>query len=287
MANENKTRSGWWILLYLSPLYLLLAYPLYKWHKKITSPDVSLTSEEYRAFASDEGELKKSSVLDSYTPNLHDLSYTVRYKTEGETADYKDENRKKTVRTDSRRSTSADLKRARKKSSGNRKSASYLSVKMREYMSIGSQKGYMTSLLGKVMNNPKVMKALFNNSLVVKGFMQRGTVKKALSSPEQLTNYITKTNAVNNFLSNPVVQKALNSPAVVNTIASSKLMSEIINSPAISGLVKDPSKINQIISENPELGKLLSNPNIMNALMNNPATAGAMTNINIGGMKFR
>lgn len=278
MTEGKKRKSGWLILLYLSPLYLLLAWPLYKWHQKVNSPDLLLDEDDYWAFAKDEGEIKDSVSLDAYVPKLNDVSYTVSYKTGGEK---KEKEEQKPISAYHRESFGKKKPAKRNKAGPSAKKTAQKNagIKSREYMSIGHQKGYMTSLVGKIMGNEKVMKAIFNNSLVVNGFMQRDTVKAALSSPEALADYLSNTGAANNFLSNPVVQKALNNPTAVNTVASSKLMNEILDSPAISGLMKDPDKLNKIMSENPQLGELLMNPNVMNAIMNNPEMAGAMQNI--------
>ena len=281
MANENKT-SGWKIFFYLTPLYVILGYPLYNWHQKINSSDVNLSKNDYGAFSSDEGEIKKTFSSEPNIPNFNDMGYSVNYKSGGEIPDKR---QSRSAYTRQKPSSSKRTSARRKKQSSNQKrdsnSGGEESIRDRETKYIGQKKGFLTSAVGKAMKNPKVVKALFNNSLVIKGFMGRDKVKKVLKSPDALADYIINTNAASNFLNNSVVKTALNNPAIVGAVASSKLASKLLSSPAVKGLMEDTNKMNEILTANPNLIPLLTNPNVVNALMQNPETAGALSNLNL------
>jgi hypothetical protein len=279
MADEKKT-SGWKIFFYLTPLYIILGYPLYNWHKKINSGDINLSKDDYSAFSSNKGEIKKTSFSASHTPDLNDSGYSGSYKSGGERPD-----EKKSQRTYQRQEEKLRKTNKPKKQNPNQKQKSNSGagerIRDRETQYVGQKKGYLTSVVGKAMKSPKVVKALFNNPLVVKGFMSRDTVKKALKDPDALANYITNTNAASNFLNNSVVKAALNNPTVVSALVSSKMAGTLLSSPAVKGLLKDSDKMNEILSSNPELINLLTNPSIMSGLSQNPDAAGVLANLNL------
>ncbi|MBU2530576.1 MAG: hypothetical protein KKD35_06000, partial [Elusimicrobia bacterium] len=165
MANEKKT-SGWKIFFYLTPLYIILGYPLYNWHKKINSGDVNLSKDDYGAFSSDEGEIKKPSFAKSHTPKFNDIGYSVSYNTGGESPDEEEEQRTYQKQENSPIKTSQNKKQNynRNQNAGqNQKSNSGPgeSIRDRETQYIGQKTGYLTYAINKAMKNPKVVKALF------------------------------------------------------------------------------------------------------------------------------
>ncbi len=292
MDGEQK-RSGWKIWLYMTPLYILLAIPLVKWTMKLNSPDVKLSKDEYSAFNSSEGELKREKPA-AYDPGLSDLANTIRYRSGGE-----DEEGQALVTSGGEDGTAsggrsgAGAKAAAKPGprggqyrpqSGAQAALESQDTKNKSQMSVGAQKGYLTYAVGKAMSNPKAVSALFNNSWVVKGFMGRDTVKAALGSEQGLKNYLNDPVRVNNFLGNPVVKAAMNNPAVVSAFAGSSMASSILNSPAVQQMMQDPQAVNNLLATNPQLAQVLGNQAVMTALANNPQTAGIAGALG-GGMK--
>ncbi|MEA3307573.1 MAG: hypothetical protein U9Q34_07290 [Elusimicrobiota bacterium] len=279
MENENK-KSGWKIFFYLTPLYIILGYPIYNWHQKVNSGDVNISKEDYSAFASDEGEIKQSAVSKSYEPEFQDVGYSVNYRSDGES----DDTRISRQTSDRKKVQSRENAKNRKQKTARTRSQirdkGKESIRDRETKYIGKKKGFLTSAVGKAMKNPKVVKALFNNGLIVNGFMGRDKVKEVLQNPDALADYIKNTPAASNFLNNAVVKKALNNPAVMGAIASSKLINTLMATPAVKGLLNDEQKVSDILAANPELMPLLSNPAIMGALMQNPDAANALSNLN-------
>jgi hypothetical protein len=77
--DQEPEKSGWKIWLYLTPVYIIAAIPLARWTMKINSSDVDLSKDDYRAFNSQEGEIKKSNAV-VYSPDLDESGYSVRYR---------------------------------------------------------------------------------------------------------------------------------------------------------------------------------------------------------------
>ena len=268
--------------MYLTPLYILVGIPLVKWTLKVNSGDVALSREEYGAFNSAEGEIKKSTT-GQYNPDLNDLGYSVRYRS-GKAGDEPltaGEARSAAGAAEASRQAAATGRAAQKPqagqsrfASGNQAALESDPTKVKEQMGFGQQKGYLSYAVGKVMNSPKAVGALLNNGYVVKGFMSRGTVKNATGSAQGLANYL-KTDGPMNFLSNPMVKAAMENPAIVSAVATSGIVSAMLNTPAAHALMNDPQALSNLINENPQLVAMaMQNPQTMSALMGNPAVSG-------------
>jgi hypothetical protein len=285
METDEK-RSGWRIWLYLTPVYLLLLWPLVRWSMKIKTEEINLSKEDYGAFASDEGELKDWGELEQ--PEFADGVLRVRYRTGGEgpeqslvrAGDSSSYGGKKrggapAEGRDGGTGGGERMSAAKAMASGIKK-PDMTDVNKREQMSVGHQKGYLTRAIGAAMKNPKAVKALLNNKYVVEGFMARGTVKQATSSPEALKQYLKGSGPLN-FLNNPVVKAAMNDPAVVSAVASSGLVSAMLDTPAAKAMMNDPNAVAALVQENPQLMQLaMQNPQTLTMLMSNPEVSGVV-----------
>ena len=294
MDGEHK-KSGWKIWVYLTPLYILAAIPLVKWTQKVNSSDVNMSKEEYGAFNSAEGEIKKNTT--GYNPDLNDIGYTVRYRSakdgdepmnaagggegggQAGTAGNGAKQGAGAAKTDQKQQPS-------RFASGNQAALESDQTKIKEQMGIGQQKGYLSYAVGKALNNPKVVGALLSNQYVVNGFMSRGTVKAATGSAQGLANYL-KSGGPANFINNPVVKAALNNPAIVSAVASSGMVSAMLNTPAANALMNDPQALGDLVNSNPELLQLaMQNPQTLTMLMGNPAVSGIVNKFDTSKIKY-
>jgi len=296
MEGENK-KSAWKIWVYLTPLYILVGIPLVKWTQKINSSDVAMSKEEYGAFNSAEGEIRKST--SGYNPDLNDNGYTVRYRSGKEGPEPDSSPRSGDSRDEAKSGSGSGQEAAAGKAgqqqpqgtqsrfaSGSQGALESDQTKAKEQMGFGMQKGYLSYAVGKAMNNPKAVGALLNNSYVVNGFMSRGTVKNATGSAQGLANYL-KGSGPANFLTNPIVQAALNNPAIVSAVASSGMVSAMLNTPAAQQLMKDPEALANLVKDNPQLVQLaMQNPQTMTALMGNPAVSGIVGKFDTSKIKY-
>jgi len=298
MGMEGEERkSGWRIWLYLTPVYILVAVPLVKWTMKLNSGDMNLSKDEYGAFNSPDGEIKREKKKE-YDPGLSDIGYTIRYRSgkegEEEGALTQAGEGAKSGAGQAGADKAAGQKPQPKPEAGQyrQQSANQAALQSqgtadRSYVKFGAQKGYLTYAVGKAMNNPKAVAALMNNSWVVKGFLARDTTKNALGSEKGLQNYLANPKNVSNFLGNPVVQAAMQNPAVVNAFASSAMATAMLNSPAVQSMLQNPQAVTQMMMSNPEMMQALMNPNVMNALSSNPQTAGLAASLGGGIPKKR
>jgi hypothetical protein len=280
--NENKGKKSIWI--WLLPLYILLLIPLIRWSIKLYSPEIQLSKDDLKSF-SGEGKIKEDEYK-THEPDLEDITLAVNYKNQGSSLDSKDPY-EDIVKSEDEESN----KKADKESSNYKKRESKENNEDKEYgkqveqakkgqmMSVGYKQGFLTKTVGSIINNPKAIASLFNNSYVVNGFLNRETVKAALSDKQSLEYMLTKTDKVSNFLNNSVVKSALSNPEILNAIASSSLVNEILKSPAVNALLQDSNALNNIKAKNPQLTELINNPNIEKAIMNNPDIVGSFTQI--------
>ncbi|MEF3279822.1 MAG: hypothetical protein K6357_02495 [Elusimicrobiota bacterium] len=261
METEKK-KSKFWI--YLIPIYIIIAIPLIKWTLKISSSDINLSEEDMKAF-SGKSDIKKDEDYKFYEPNLEDLSYTITYRN---TSDLKEIEEKKQSQIEEKKDKKKkeEIRPAEEQT----EIPSVNEIKQKEMSSVGYKKGFLTQAVGKLLNNPKAVQALFNNDFVVKGFLSRDVVKRNLSDPKALESYLSNQSIVSNFLNNDVVKQALNNPQIINVIAQSKMMNEIMNSNAVTTLLNDQNKVNNLLTQNPQISQLLANPNVISALATNP-----------------
>jgi hypothetical protein len=284
MENQEK-KSGWRIWLYLTPVYLLLLWPLARWSMQMKAGDLEMSQEDYGAFASSEGEIKDWGELTE--PEFVDGVLRVRYRTGGEGPQ---ESLVRSGNSSSRPEKGSGSARPSSGSGGSGKGSSGMSaaraaeagierpdmndIRQREQMSVGHQTGYLTKAVGAAMKSPKAVKALLNNKYVVAGFMSRDTVKRATSSPEALKEYL-KGNGPSNFVNNPVVKAAMGNPDVVSAVASSGMIGALLDTPAARELMKDPAAVAELVNSNPDLiAMAMQDPMLMSSLMSNPEVSG-------------
>lgn len=288
MDGEPK-KSSWKIWVYLTPLYILAAIPLVKWTIKVNSGELALSKEEYGAFNSAEGEIKKSTA--GYNPDLNDSGYSVRYRSGkgGDEAITAAPDASRAAAAEASRQAAAAQKTGQQQSrfaSGNQAALESDQTRVKEQMGFGQQKGYLSYAVGKAMNNPKAVGALLNNKYVVNGFMSRGTVKNATGSAQGLANYL-KGSGPTNFLNNQMVKAAMNNPAIVSAVASSGIVSAMLNTPAAKQLMNDPDALANLVNDNPQLVQLaMQNPQTMTMLMGNPAVSGIVEKFDTSKIKY-
>ncbi len=255
------------VWVFLIPLFILAAWPALRLMRKANSVDVELSKEVSSAFNSQEGEIRKAAPPAAGTPEFNDGVLGVRYRSKAKAA----------VDEKPAAEERAEAPAPEKQNRSGRPDAGQSEedpVKARELQSIGFIKGYLTSSIGRGLNNPKAVGALFNNKNVIGGFMARDTIKAATASPKGLANYL-KSGAAANFINNPILKAAMNNPAIVSAIASSGLVSTLLNTPAARTLMNDPKALGDFMNSNPELVSMaMANPNIMGMLSNNPEVAG-------------
>jgi hypothetical protein len=294
MAEETSGKKpAFW--LYLLPLFILAAWPAVKWMKKANSGDLNLSRDEYTAFNSEEGELSDTRPSGLERPEFNDGILGVRYKSkaraaaderaaaEERAASLKEAAEKRAAASGARTSDASRSPQTASREDAGQGAANPL--RAREQQSMGFVKGMMSGAVERAMNNPKAVGAIFSNKFVVSGFMARGTVKAATSSPEGLANYL-KSGAAVNFINSPLVRAALNNPAIISAVASSGLVSAMLETPAAKALMNDPKALGDLITSNPQLVSIaMSNPATMNMLLTNPDVSGVVNKFDTSAVR--
>lgn len=273
---EEQKKSKLWI--YLISLYIIAAIPIIIFSLKRSSPDIKLSEDDIKAFSGKSDVKKEEEKYKFYEPNLEDLSYTIGYKNI-EPSKIKNEDKSGENKKDKNKKYN-DKKESIKYDSKEHEIPQVNTIKEKEMTFIGYKKGFLTQAVGKLLNNPNAVKALFDNEFVVKGFLSRESVKKNLSDPNALKNFLTNSQVISNFLNNEVVKQVLNNPQLLNAVAKSKLMNEIATSKAVTELLSDQNTMNNIITQNPSASKLLSNPNVIMALSSTSQGAKILSGMN-------
>ncbi|HBL18643.1 MAG TPA: hypothetical protein DD417_18260 [Elusimicrobia bacterium] len=139
---------------------------------------------------------------------------------------------------------------------------------------VGVQKGMLTTLAKALMKHPKVVRALFDNEIVVKGFMSRGKVKANCESADSLRSYLTdrgNSGVLNEKVA--LVKSFLQEPASAKAFAGSRFAKALTGCPSAKTLMSDPTSLTPIVSSNPGLMAILTDPGLMSSLAANPEAA--------------
>lgn len=286
---EKRSLPIWMFLL---PLFVLLAYPLALWVRKLNSSDLELSESQRNAFHT-QMEVRRSVETPQEpgtleTPVKQPESSVGLISYGGSEAD-RPVGIGGGTGSGGGSSASEDANRAAKsggggsgQAAGSNRGYSKLSVDQEKRMDIISRtRGAITDMVGMIMEKqPAFVGMMMNSKTLIDGFTNRATVKPLLNDEKALMEFMTKSSKVNTFINNPVVQKVLNNEKVLEAIGSSKMIDTIIDSPAAQAILNDPEKIQQISLANPQIAFMLTNPKIAAALMENPKTAGIMGTVN-------
>lgn len=280
---NNKWTFKLW--LYLIPIFILAAWPAFKWLQKANSGDLSLSKDEFSAFNSESGEIRKTVAPKGANPDFDYGVLGVRYKAkDGEAADEDAGDREGTERP------AAAPKRTAAAAPGGRSGAAAGAedeTKAKEQRLSGYTRGYLTYAMEKVINSPKTVGAILNNKNVISGFMSRDTVRDATASPEGLAKYL-KSGGPANFINNPVVKTAMRNPAVISAVASSGLVGAMLETPAARALMKDPGALGDLAASNPELvAMIMANPDAMTTVLSNPDVSGLVRKFDTSAIKVK
>lgn len=247
MEKEEKPKNPPWIIwLYLIPVYILLLVLLAYWIKKTSTPEIDLTPAEESAFIAPV-KIRQISPLD------------IQKSKEAETKI------KKTLEMSPREKM---LQRKQKREAE------------KKFKIIGSTAGKLIEAVEFAYKNPKAVKALFDNEIVVREFLNRETVKPLLENTTELKNFLITSPKVDEFLDNKTVTKVINKVGadatekedLLTSIARSKLAEKILTSPAVSEIINSPKIRREIIEKRKRLGLLTANVNLLEEIKSNPYT---------------
>ncbi|MDX6770062.1 MAG: hypothetical protein SF051_11060 [Elusimicrobiota bacterium] len=147
---------------------------------------------------------------------------------------------------------------------------------------LGAQKGLLSAAVRKLLDHPRVLKAVLDNKLVVDAVMGRETSRRNCSDPGALKSALSdpRSGAMANLY--PLVQQALSKPAAASAMISSELGSRLMECPSTKALTSDPSMMMSVAMANPQALGLVSDPRVAQALASDPRASGLFSQVQTG-----
>lgn len=145
----------------------------------------------------------------------------------------------------------------------------YRALTPNNYKIIGEAPYALTINVSSNIDDPDLLRYLFNNDNTAKAFIARADVAPLLEDPALLAQAAADPNRVNAFLADETVQKVLASSDLVDALAGSRLFSYMLISKAVKYYRDRPAEAAKLINSNPALAALKQNPNVRKAVAEN------------------
>ena len=145
----------------------------------------------------------------------------------------------------------------------------YKALTPNNYKIIGEAPYALSINVSSNIDDPDLLRYLFNQDETAKAFIARPDVAPLLADPVALAKLALDEQKVKSFLADETVQQVLNSPQLVNALAGSRLFSYILISKGIKYYRDRPAEAAKIINTNPALAALKKNANIRKAISEN------------------
>jgi hypothetical protein len=151
---------------------------------------------------------------------------------------------------------------------------------------LGAQKGLLSAVVKKMMDHPRVLKAVLNNQLVVDAVMGRETSRRNCSDPGALKSVLSDPNSPQQRNLFPLMQQALSRPESASVMLSSKLGQAVMDCPSAKAFSSDPSMVMSVAMSNPKALQLVSDPRVASALSSSPqaSTMFGQVKSGLGGL---
>lgn len=139
---------------------------------------------------------------------------------------------------------------------------------------IGAKTGMLSRLAAKVLKHPKVLRALFDNKLVVKAYMNRGLVRRNCSDSSALKSYLMDGNSPGGVKEDiAVIQSFTQDKQAAMAFAGSELANSLARCPSVTSLARSPGAVQDILTANPSMAGLMSHPVLIQGIASNPRAA--------------
>lgn len=147
---------------------------------------------------------------------------------------------------------------------------------------LGAKEGLLSAVVKKMMDHPRVLKAVLDNKLVVDAVMGRETSRRNCSDPSALKRDLSDPGSSDMRELFPLAQQALSKPESASVMLSSKLGQALMDCPSAKALTSDPSMLMSVAMSNPKLLQLASDPRVAQALSASPQASGMFGNVQSG-----
>lgn len=150
------------------------------------------------------------------------------------------------------------------------------------FAKLGSQKGLLSAAVAKLLDHPRVLKAVLDNRLVVDGLMGRDVSRRNCSDAGALRAELSDSKSSRMTTLLPLIQQALSKPAAATAMLTSELGSRLMACPSLKSLSSDPSSLMSVAMANPKALGLVTDPRVAQALSANPQAAGMFGKVQAG-----
>ena len=147
----------------------------------------------------------------------------------------------------------------------------------KELNRLGAQQGLLSSMAEKLLDHPNVLKAIFNNKMVVDAFMNRDVSRKNCANGAALKSYLSDANSAGMQKVFPVIQAALSRPDTAVALAGTEMAKRVMSCPSIEQVSNDSGTMMSITMSNPKVLNILSDPRTAMALASSPQAASLLS----------
>ena len=145
----------------------------------------------------------------------------------------------------------------------------YRALTPRNYEIIGEAPFALSINVSSNIDDPDLLRYLFNQEITTKAFLARPDVAPLLEDPQALAKAAADQNKLNAFFAEEAVQQVLASEALVKALAGSRLFSYLLISKAVKYYRDRPAEAAKLINGSPALAALKQNPNVRKAVEEN------------------
>ncbi|MDR0953719.1 MAG: hypothetical protein LBM71_06075 [Elusimicrobiota bacterium] len=226
-------------------LTLLIAYPVTLFVKKASNMEAAITDEQAASFVLDTVEVKNFDDPFSDGRPVAGTSPQTRYNTSGQAI------------------LAVNVYNIAR-------------LTQKDFENVGLTPWSLINTVKANLQTPQVIDIVFNNTDVIKSFLNRSDTQDILLDYHKLSDMLSsKDYAIERFIKNPTVQAVLQDDAVFKVLSTSKLIDQILMSPTAQYFIKNPQTAKTLAQDNPALKEFLDNEKVKAALLENRRTAAA------------
>jgi hypothetical protein len=147
---------------------------------------------------------------------------------------------------------------------------------------LGAQKGMLTTVIGRLLDHPRVLAAIFNNKMIVDAVMDRDVSRRNCADAHALAGVLSSPNSGPAKELLPLVSRVLSHPDAASAFATSEMGNRLLSCPSVSGLAHDQAALTGVVTANPQALSLLTDPRLTQALAANPEGGAVLSAVESG-----
>ena len=145
----------------------------------------------------------------------------------------------------------------------------FRALTQKNYEMIGVAPWALSINISSNIEDPDLLRYLFNQADMCKAFIARNTVAPLLNDPNALIQLVRDESKVRSFFNDEVAQQVLASPKVIEALAGSRLFASLLVSNTGRFFREHPEQAAQLINASPTLKALKQNAAVRKAVTEN------------------